>query len=118
MLNRFDRNLLLGYGFSIIVLLLIGLISWLTLNSLLNSNRAVTHSGEVMQKLEQLLSTMKDAETGQRGYLLSGQAKYLDPYNGAEQQAAYLGTQLKELTADNPAQQANMRNIQQILRRR
>src|ERR1700748_2105260 len=98
MLNRFDRNLRLGYGFSIVILLVIGLISWLTLNSLLSSNRAVAHSGEVMQKLEQLLSTMKDAETGQRGYLLSGQENYLDPYKGAEQQAAFLGTQLQELT--------------------
>src|ERR1700742_1447230 len=110
--NRFDRNLRLGYGFSIFVLLIIAVVCWLTLNSLLTSNREVAHSSEVMQKFEQLLSTMKDAETGQRGYLLSGQTRYLEPYNGAYKEADRLGVQLRELTSDNPGQQANMRNIQ------
>lgn len=117
-MDRFDRQLRLGYGFSIIVLFIVGLISWLTLRNLLDSNSAVAHSGEVMQKLEQLLSTMKDAETGQRGYLLTGQSSYLEPYNGALKQANYLSTELRGMTADNPVQQANCRDIQNILRQR
>jgi PAS domain S-box-containing protein len=118
MMNKFDRSLRLGYGFSIFILLMVGLVSWLTLNSLLKSNRAVAHSGEVMQKLEQLLSTMKDAETGQRGYLLTGQAKFLEPYNGAYKQAGDLGRQLQALTADNAGQQANVAAIRSILQQR
>lgn len=118
MMNKFHRNLRLGYGFSIFILLVVGLVSWLTLNSLLKSNRAVAHSGEVMQKLEQLLSTMKDAETGQRGYLLTGQAKFLEPYNGAYKQAGDLGRQLQVLTADNARQQANVAAIRSILQQR
>jgi CHASE3 domain sensor protein len=82
MKNRIDRNLRVGYGFSILILLLVGTISYLSLTSLLKSNRAVTHSSEVMLKLERLLSAMKDAETGQRGYLLSGQQNFLQPYRG------------------------------------
>ncbi|RFZ90073.1 PAS domain S-box protein [Mucilaginibacter conchicola] len=118
MINSFDRNLRLGYGFSIIVLITVSLVSWLTLNSLINSNRAVVHSSEVMQKLEQLLSTMKDAETGQRGYLLTGQLKYLQPFNGANKQAAYLAVEIRGLTADNPVQQKNLKEIESILRQR
>ncbi|MBL4677114.1 MAG: CHASE3 domain-containing protein [Mucilaginibacter sp.] len=112
MINNFDRNLRLGYGFSIIVLITVSLVSWLTLNSLINSNSAVVHSSEVMQKLEQLLSTMKDAETGQRGYLLTGQAKYLEPFNGSDKQAGYLAVEIRELTADNPIQQTNLKAIE------
>ncbi|TFF38539.1 sensor histidine kinase [Mucilaginibacter psychrotolerans] len=118
MMNNFDRNLRLGYGFSLFILLVVGLVSWLALSGLLRSNRAVAHSGEVMQKLEQLLSTMKDAETGQRGFLLTGHAKFLEPYNGAYKQAGDLGGQLQALTADNQVQQANLVAIRGILQQR
>ncbi|MDN3548936.1 sensor histidine kinase [Mucilaginibacter aquaedulcis] len=115
MTNKLNRNLRLGYGFSIIILLIVGTVSWLTYKTLINSNRAVAHSGEVMQKLEKLLSVMKDAETGQRGYLLSGQDSYLEPYNGAYKEAQDLGAELQKLTADNAGQQTNIAAIRDIL---
>ncbi|MFO1024991.1 MAG: CHASE3 domain-containing protein [Acetobacteraceae bacterium] len=40
-------------------------------------------SPEVTLRLEALLSTLKDAETGQRGYLLTGRESYLAPYEEA-----------------------------------
>jgi PAS domain S-box-containing protein len=118
MKNRIDRNLRMGYGFSIIILLLVGVISYFSLTSMLKSNRAVTHSSDVMQKLESLLSAMKDAETGQRGYLLSGQANFLQPYSGAYAEAGKLNKELIQQTKDNPVQQRNMDAISRILRTR
>lgn len=118
MINRFDRTLRLGYGFSILILLLVSLVSYFTLQSLLNSNRMVEHSDEVMQKLEQVLSEMKDAETGQRGYLLSGKSSYLEPYKGAYQRAVMLVTDLNALTSDNTHQQKNIANINLALHQR
>ena len=38
------------------------------------------HTHQVLEKIESLLSEMKDAETGQRGYLLTGKDRYLAPY--------------------------------------
>jgi len=61
---------------------------------------------------------MKDAETGQRGYLLSGKASYLEPYNGAYQQALQLTGELTRLTADNPRQQQNIDRIEKVLLQR
>lgn len=118
MKNRIDRNLRVGYGLSIFILLLVGTISYLSLTSLLKSNRAVTHSSEVMQKLEMLLSAMKDAETGQRGYLLSGTANFLQPYRGAYVEAKNLNKELTSLTKDNPVQQRNMAEISRVLHTR
>ncbi|GAB3925030.1 CHASE3 domain-containing protein [Mucilaginibacter myungsuensis] len=118
MTNRFDRNLRMGYGFSLLMLLVVGLVSYLTLNSLLSSNRAVAHSGEVMQQLEKLLSVMKDAETGQRGYLLTGRSNYLEPYNGAYRAAETTVQQLQDLTSDNKEQQTNIAAIRGVLRQR
>lgn len=118
MITPFDRTLRLGYGFSVLILLLVSLTSYLTLRSLLNSSRMVEHSNQVVQKLEQLLSEMKDAETGQRGYLLSGKSSYLEPYNGAYRHALLLTGELSRLTADNIRQQKNIANIEVVLRKR
>jgi PAS domain S-box-containing protein len=118
MATRFDRSLRLGYGFSIVILLLVSLVTYLTLQNLLQSNRAVEHSSTVMQKLEKVLSVMKDAETGQRGYLLSGRKDYLQPYNGAYQEALQLTGQLTKLTSDDPRQQTSMRDIRRVLAQR
>ncbi|SDF28582.1 PAS domain S-box-containing protein [Mucilaginibacter pineti] len=118
MINKFQRSLRLGYGFSLFMLLVVCLISYLTVQSLMNSNRAVAHSDKVIATLEKLLSVMKDAETGQRGYLLSGQIAFLEPYNGAYREAGALTDQLKTLTADNQNQQANIAVIRQVLTQR
>ena len=40
---------------------------------------------EVIRQLEQMLSTLKDAETGQRGFIITGDERYLEPYQAAEQ---------------------------------
>ncbi|UOE52075.1 PAS domain S-box protein [Mucilaginibacter sp. SMC90] len=115
---NFTRNLQLGYGFSILILLIVGIVSYNTIDNLLNSNKAVGHSTQVIQKLEQAISLMKDAETGQRGYLLTGKASFLGPYNGAYLKAQGLIDEVSVLTSDNRQQQANLKNISVILTRR
>jgi PAS domain S-box-containing protein len=52
-------------------------------NAALRANRAVTAQQSVIDHLNQTLATLSDAETGQRGFLLSGEDRYLDPYNAA-----------------------------------
>lgn len=118
MISKFQRSLRLGYGFSLFMLLAVSLISYLTVQNLMNSNRAVAHSDKVIATLEKLLSVMKDAETGQRGYLLSGQITFLEPYNGAYGAAETLTEQLQMLTADNHRQQTNIAMIRQVLTQR
>lgn len=115
---NFTRNLQLGYGFSILILLIVGIVSYSTINNLLNSNKAVGHSTLVIQKLEQAISLMKDAETGQRGFLLTGKTAFLGPYNGAYLKAQGLIAEVNTLTADNNRQQANLDDIRSILTRR
>lgn len=113
--KKFNRNLQLGYGFSILMLILIGFISYRTVNSLFISNQAVEHSTLVIQKLEKALSLMKDAETGQRGYLLTGRKQFLDPYNGSALLALQQIDDAEKLTHDNTAQQTNISAIRRII---
>jgi PAS domain S-box-containing protein len=116
--RNFNRNLQIGYGISILMLCVVGFISYRTVRQLLDSNRSVQHSNVIMQKLERTMSVMKDAETGQRGYLLTNRKAFLEPYNGAYRQATELVDQVATLTQDNPVQQRNMQEIRQILLQR
>jgi len=94
------------------------MVSYITLLGLLKSNRAVVHSDQVIEKLEKVLSVMKDAETGQRGFLLTGHASYLEPYNGAYREALKLTDTLINVTADDDRQHANVYGIRRLLGQR
>ncbi|MFL5403971.1 MAG: CHASE3 domain-containing protein, partial [Gemmatimonadales bacterium] len=58
------------------------------------SARWVTHTHEVLERLGTLLSSFQDAETGQRGYIITGKDEYLEPYTAA---GARVGGQLGDL---------------------
>ncbi|MEO3406946.1 PAS domain S-box protein [Mucilaginibacter sp. CAU 1740] len=100
------------------MLMLVGILSYLFIQNLLSSNNEVAHSNLIIQKLERTLSLMKDAETGQRGYLLTGREGFLAPYRGAYPQALQLVKEATELTQDNPQQQANMADIREVMEKR
>ena len=69
------------------------------------SQRLVSHSIEVILTAQSLRSAMQDAERGQRGYLLTGEAAYLQPYDTAVRDAPPLLERLTELTAHEPDQE-------------
>jgi len=64
----------------------------------------VEHTQRVQLELTTVESLLKDAETGQRGYLYTGEARYLEPYNTAVQQIDSHIASLAELVTDNPKQ--------------
>lgn len=64
----------------------------------------VEHTQRVQLELATIESLLKDAETGQRGYLYTGEAKYLEPYNAAVQQIDSHIATLADLVADNRQQ--------------
>jgi CheY-like chemotaxis protein/CHASE3 domain sensor protein len=64
----------------------------------------VNHTREVSQRLEELQSVFQDAETGQRGYLLTGAERYLDPYEAASATLDDKVQRVRALVLDNPKQ--------------
>ena len=62
---------------------------------------AVNHTLDVQKAFNLVLKDMLDAETGQRGFLLTGSASYLPPYRQAERSFAAHLTSLESLTADD-----------------
>src|SRR5690242_12579055 len=65
------------------VLVAASVVSYRAVAQLANSGNAVLRAKELELSLERLLSTLRDAETGQRGFLLSGEEPYLKPYSDA-----------------------------------
>ncbi|MDO3627635.1 PAS domain S-box protein [Mucilaginibacter sp. BT774] len=116
--RKLNRLLQFGYGFSVLMLATVGLLAYLTFHNLLVSNRAVTHSNLVIAKLEKVLPIMKDAETGQRGFLLTGRPEFLESYRGSYSQAMAVTGELESLTSDNARQQQNIRDIRDVLEHR
>jgi len=80
-------------------------ISFLNIQSLRLLTGKVSHTHEVITGLEDILSTIKDAETGQRGFLLTGDERYLTPYNAAVARIDERIASLNVLTAENPLHQ-------------
>jgi CHASE3 domain sensor protein len=74
----------------------------------------VVHTYRVINSAESLLSMMKDAETGERGYLLTGDESYLGPYNSAIAALPRGLKELKDLTSDNASQQARWIEINRL----
>ena len=104
------RSALLG-------LTLLALVGALVANAVV-SNRSVAvlsrsfanveRPANVQRTLTLLLSTLQDAETAQRGYLLTGNRSYLEPHNDARRLSDSLLTQLDSLVAWNPLQVGRM----------
>src|ERR1019366_6835793 len=76
----------------------------------------VDHTHQVLENLDQLLSTLKDAETGQRGYIITGEDSYLDPYNAAIAQSDQILNKVKELTSDNLKQQSKIDALEPLIK--
>ncbi|QHS59606.1 response regulator [Chitinophaga agri] len=114
----FKRNLLIGFGVSLLLLVVSSVASFFSIRNLLSSSFLVDHTNTVILRLESTLSYMKDAETGQRGYLLTGDENFLEPYRGAYDSVQNNLNALKELTADNPEQQIGVEQLRLLVIRR
>lgn len=112
------RNLRVGLGLSLFLLFVSSLASYNSIKNLIKSSELVQHSNEVISNLEEVLSTLKDAETGQRGYLLTGEPVFLEPYKGAKERALGLLDDLGQKTKDNPLQQTSNAKLHDIIKER
>jgi PAS domain S-box-containing protein len=74
----------------------------------------VDHSQQVQVELATVVSLLKDAETGQRGYLYTGETRYLEPYNSAVHQIDVHVNNLAELVADNPTQVSRIATLRTL----
>ena len=75
----------------------------------------VLHSLEVRAQLTHVLSLVQSAETGQRGYLLTGRDIYLQPYQRAVDELPPLLDSTQQLISDNPRHLQNLSQLRQLI---
>jgi signal transduction histidine kinase len=78
----------------------------------------VSHTIEVQKSLQTVLSLLQEAETGQRGYLLTGEADFLEPYERATARLDGSLIELERMVADNPQQRQRVARLRQAAERR
>jgi methyl-accepting chemotaxis protein len=109
------RRLVTGFGLAGLTLLLIVIVAYQNTARTIENEVWVSHSHQVRTRLAELLFELVNGETGVRGYLIVGDEAFLGPYTSS------LGTiqatlgDLRELTIDNPRQQARLTTIQPLV---
>jgi CheY-like chemotaxis protein/signal transduction histidine kinase/CHASE3 domain sensor protein len=108
---RSKIGLWIGVALAILFFIVSGTVSYLNVQMLRRDNAAILHSHDVIAALDDLLSTVQDAETGQRGFLLTGNDRYLEPYDDAIANTAGKISVVATLTRANPEQQSNLEQL-------
>lgn len=102
-----------GFGLALALLIANSLAAILNMYRVFETNRQVARTYEVIAELERALSTMTDAETGQRGYLITGEEVFLEPYHTASKRMEKCLRGLEELTKDNESQKSRIATLKE-----
>lgn len=115
MQNDYKRaGVLTGFFLLLLVLIANAFITRRQLAVQVKNQSWVLQSRQVLFELSQIESLLKDAETGQRGFLYTGQPRYLQPYYAGVTQVEPHLRNLSRLTADDPRQQANISHLRTL----
>jgi PAS domain S-box-containing protein len=106
---------LLSLIFIIVSLIYLVTLRFSTDDSFAESNKWVIHTYEVINNLDVLLSTLEEAETTQRGYLITGRPDHLELYNAALEKIDILTRASRTMTADNESQQRNFDLLEPLI---
>ncbi len=79
--STFKRNLIIGFSVSLFLLAASSISSYVSIKNLLKTTNLVTKTNGVLSQLETSLTLMVDCETGQRGFLLTKNEEFLEPYS-------------------------------------
>ena len=111
-----ERKITVSFGLALSVLIAVSAASCLNWIRFRTSTGAVEHTYRVIDNLEKIQSQLKDAETGQRGYLLTGDDRYLTPYRSALQAIQSEFETLRQLMVDDPVQQQRLDQLDRFIR--
>jgi diguanylate cyclase (GGDEF)-like protein/PAS domain S-box-containing protein len=109
-----NAKLQVAFGSAILILFVVGVYSYLSLIKSDESKRWVRHTHEVIYNLQELLSAMESVETSYRGYVITGNDKFLEPYQDGIARTRQEEAVIRNLTADNPIQQRELPTLEAL----
>ncbi|MGV3527055.1 MAG: CHASE3 domain-containing protein [Candidatus Sericytochromatia bacterium] len=102
----------------IVAFLILSFVGWTAVQNtrhMVATTDIVNHTYTVMLHLEQVFSTVKDVERGQRGFRLTGQEQFLQPYTQGREKLPTLLRELNTLISDNPDQQQQLGRLETVI---
>jgi methyl-accepting chemotaxis protein len=108
----FGRRVGTGFAITAIALVVVAIVGYRSITRLIATATWVRHTEEVRTEIAKLIAEVVDAETGQRGYVISEDARFLEPYKAAIDAIDASYKELVRLTKDNPVQQQNLRELE------
>jgi PAS domain S-box-containing protein len=113
-----DARLAVAIGVTFGALLILVSATSMNTTQLIREARLVDHTKDVIAELEGVQAAMTESETGQRGFLITGEESYLDPYRRASAGITERVGRIETMTADNAAQRDRARSLRQLVEER
>ncbi len=113
---RIGRKIAAAFAIVIMASAAAGTLTWTKIGEIHQATNWNKHTYRVLDRLDRVVSSMVDQETGVRGHLLNGAAAFLEPFNSGRASYQQALTELRQLTADNPEQQARIASLDQAAR--
>ena len=111
----FGKRIATGFTLSFVLLLVIGGVAYRSITSLTETSYWVAHTHEVIEHIVSALAAIKDIETGARGFVITGDDAFLEPYRAGMQGLPRAMKELRSLTADNPVQQKRLDELEPLV---
>lgn len=103
-------------GLLLLVVLGVGFVSLSTTGRLTEAATWATHTHRVQNRLADLSAAMLEVVAGQRGFVITGDDRFLENYDQAIRSLDGIVADLRQLTADNPDQQRNLDRVEATLK--
>lgn len=113
----FEKKELLGFFIAVAVLAILGVFSYMSTQRLIHTAQVLTHAMRVINNATELMKASVDIQTGQRGYLITGDEEFLKPfYESSKTIGPRLGL-LDSLTTNDQNQNAKVDELRRLINR-
>lgn len=105
-----------AFALVIVISLIVNTLSWSSLTHQQTANGWTVHTYEVLKRADAIVAAMVDRETGVRGYLISGNTDFLEPFNAGEKNYKLAFDEVVKLTSDNAVQQKRLTELDALVK--
>jgi len=109
-------KMIAAFALVIAISIVVNILSWSSLTYQQTANGWTVHTYEVLDRVDAIVAAMVDRETGVRGYLLSGDEAFLEPYEGGSKNYSEAFDKAVQLTSDNATQQKRFAELDALVK--